>query len=268
MNGPQPQDPDALLEAYLDGALSEARRAEFEQRLARDAGLHAALDAQRRIDAALLRLYAPPGDARLRALLAAAGVPADALAEAGLAARRSPVFRLPYALAAALLLLAVGASVSVWWYARRSQSRFALVSVDRAYAQFVAEGWDPNQWCATDSREFAAAVWYKTQQGLLLPPAEQLPPGVEQLGLKRCPCIAFGTLTLMLRVEGRPVAVFIAPLKHEQPQKLPECGPLHLFRREIGKAVLYELTPFDRPTVLELFYDPQQPEEWYQISPW
>jgi len=41
---------------------------------------------------------------------------------------------------------------------------------------------------------------------------------------------------------------------------------LRAFRRQIGDLVLIEVTPFDRPFVLDLFEAPTQDQEWLRAG--
>jgi hypothetical protein len=60
-NGPQPDSPEARLEAYLDGSLPPAERDAMLARLEREPALRAEVEAQRRINATLSRRFeAPP----------------------------------------------------------------------------------------------------------------------------------------------------------------------------------------------------------------
>ena len=69
----------------------------------------------------------------------------------------------------------------------------------------------------------------------------------------------------MARVHGQPVIVFVDRIRAErEQQQLPPNSELHLYRREVGKLVLYELSPLDRPYVLDSFYIPDKPASWYQ----
>ena len=114
---------DAVLIAFLDGALPEKERSLLERRLAADAGLKSRLDALAagslplRESYEALKAHAPT--ARLEVMLARtlASVPAPVVNDN----RRAPFWRLPpAAIAAGLALLLVGAGIGrylpvQWW---------------------------------------------------------------------------------------------------------------------------------------------------------
>ena len=56
----QPPSDDLSLDAYLDGAMSDAERASFVRRLEREESLRREIERQRRIDASLERVCEAP----------------------------------------------------------------------------------------------------------------------------------------------------------------------------------------------------------------
>jgi len=66
------------------------------------------------------------------------------------------------------------------------------------------------------------------------------------------------TLYLLARAKGEPVVVLIDRTGYDRPLEVDSASGLHLFRREIGGAVLYEISPLDAPAVLDQFapYEP------------
>lgn len=162
---------------------------------------------------------------------------------------------------AALLMLAGGAGVYAWRAADHA-ARFTPLGyarVDAVYQNLLSR--DPNAWCE-DDQEFASVIYHHTGTGLLVPAT--LPQAVVVNGFRRCACFSNDSLVLMTKVEGRPVLVMIDRLAKEQPQALSANSKLKLFRKQIGTAVLYEVSPFDSPRLLDLFYDPQMPKDWYK----
>jgi hypothetical protein len=60
---------------------------------------------------------------------------------------------------------------------------------------------------------------------------------------------------MLARVNGLPVMVFVDRANADTHPTLPSGeNKLHLFRKELGPLVLYELTPLDRPNVSDYLY--------------
>ncbi|MEW6251274.1 MAG: hypothetical protein AB1716_11550 [Planctomycetota bacterium] len=255
---------EALLDDHLDGRLDVPARRDFERLLGEDLAAGAALQLQNRIDAALRRRIRP-GDAR------AAWARVEAAQRAGrvraLQRQRRWLMGGGFA-AAAMLVLAIGAGVWRTWpkaphvpeiddqgYAVKPWRTFEMVYRDEVDAGFQCE-WE----CKTE-REFAGTFHKRFGQGLLL---GKLPAGARALGLSYCNTLSKRTVILLARVQEQPVLVFIdQPGKYQDLNVAPNSG-LHLFKRDLGGLVLCEVTPLDRPWVLDAFYDPQQPASWYE----
>ncbi len=256
-------NPDPMLEAHLDGLLDASQHAAFQDRLAQDPAAQAAIQHQQRIDEALRRL-ASPGDAH------AAWARVEAAQRAGRVTallqlqRRRRAARL--AMAAAVVLALGGTGGLVWWtqhvestlherqYADQPWRTFEMVYRDEVQAGFRAD------WECKSEKEFAGTFWKRFGQGLLL---AQLPQGVQSLGLSYCNTLSKKTVTLLALVHGEKVIVFVdRPSKYQEEGVSPASG-LHLYRQELGRLILFELSPLDHPHLLELFYDPQQPASWY-----
>ncbi len=129
----------------------------------------------------------------------------------------------------------------------------AWQSLETAYNDWVADGFEP-MWVCADDREFIDTFRTAYHQGLLL---GELPQGTAALGLSYCNSISNRTTCLLATVDGTPLVVFIDRVELDQPQTQPEG--LHLHRRQIGKLVLYELSSVEQPAVLPWFENPDDP---------
>jgi hypothetical protein len=266
MSDIRPAHDGAGLDAYLDGQLDAVERDRFEQRLRLDPILQAELVLQRRLDEALRRRFEPPSPQRvLEALSRRAGGPQVLRFPS---ARRW--FQRPWglAVAASIIVALIGVNWYVWTslphgLAPRPERRpIELVSLERGYQRELERGFRPLWLCETD-HEFASAIFKSLGQGLLItiPPAE-----IKAKGLSYLPALSKDTMILLAEVETQPVVVFIDRLAADSRPTLPPESGLRLFRREVGALVLYEVTPLGEPRVLELFYDPKMPEEWYRAD--
>ncbi len=263
-----PEDP--RLEPYLDDQLEDAERAAFERDVADQPELRGAVNLQRRIDAALGRLYDPPDAQRVAAELArsngrasASGAHADRTTDAnaaspGASTNDSPPrpFRsraVMWRLAAMITLAAVGVVAIRLWLAPPplATDPYPISETPRpmteVYHAEVAAGFEPQWVCETDE-EFAG--WYRKQVGRPLTLAA-LPSGVRAAGLSIDNVFSRRTIYLLAEVEGAPVIVFADRVENDETPRVPPDSDLRLFRRQLGGVVLYELTPLDQPYLLE-----------------
>lgn len=262
--------PPEWLDLYLDDLLEGEDRARFEAEMERDAALREQVALQRRIDLSL-RSQAAFDPATLR-FDAPANAGASSVASDG-ARRLEPLEPLPrtasiqpaqprrlgggrwtwYGVAAALLLSAAG----LYRYTTGVPEEIKFVDPAALYARMQATGFTPEFVCKDDA-EFAGAVSKRLGSGLLVSQA----PGLNVLGW------AYGqdysgrivgpdTLVLMTRLdEKHNVLVLMDKLSSDRHLCLPQSTGLHLFRREVGKLVLYEITPLSEPRVLDRVHPP------------
>lgn len=220
-----------------------------------------------RIDAVLRQRFAPPPAGQLRSLLETLPTPPGVTIN-GIGARpvRLPVEgsaparrvlrgpgRARWAAAAALVLAALGAWL-IWGVLGRpaNPGYGPWRSFETVYRDAVAGGFRPDWVCRTD-REFQDTFWNHYRQRLLL---ETPPPRIETLGLSYCRSMSPQTVCLLARVQGRDVMVFVDRIERDPDRTAADEAGLHLFRRRIGRLVLYEMTPLEQPFVLDLLHDP------------
>lgn len=248
----RPQPPEDLIDPYLDELLSAADRKAFELELDRRPDLRSAVDHQQAIDAALKRLVSPPSEEQLNLI-------ADRADEAG-RRRISPgrgwqVVARRLAVAAALAGGAFGAW-QIWDFVRpgaRSTNPYMQQpwrSFEAVYRDKIADGFQP-AWICKDDKEFEDSFWAVHRQRLQL---HELPQGTKALGLAYCNSLTPRTSYLLAQAGGERLIVFVDRIERDTQQPAP--AGLHLFRRQIGKLVLYELSPLDEAALLHRFYDP------------
>lgn len=245
--------PSDRLDAYLDGLMSAEERAAFEREIASDASLRSAVEAQARIDASLRRLFAPP-----------AGVPSLPTAPNAVPDRhRNWLFgRVGAAQVAASIIGLVGLAWVLWMVTApedRSPPGYPeSMSIAQAYVEEVESGYHES-WQCRDTREFVTYVWQSLGSGLAF---ADLPASIKALGLDGCNCISLNTVYLLTTVDGERVIVFID--RKDAKADLSDISDVGLqaFRRDVGELTLYEVTPLEKPHVLEYFKPFDVPDAW------
>jgi len=250
------------IDAYLDGQLTANDLATFERRLAAEADLRAACEAQSRIDGALRRLFIAP---------AAPGILAPSNGKAKAAASASPERRTTRRRWAAALAAAAAIAlfVSYWTVYRGEDSRAAAIrklTPRDFYTLFndtVAEGFRP-QWVCKDEQQFAATFKRRFHQGLALATA----PGIQCDGISYAISnLSPYTACLLMEVDGKKAMVFVDRQERDKTQTTRPGEKMKLHRRVLGKTVLYELAQGDQPRVLGLFTTIDVPDEWLKKLP-
>ncbi|HEY4308361.1 MAG TPA: hypothetical protein VGN12_02815, partial [Pirellulales bacterium] len=236
---------------YLDGTLSESVRADFEGELGANPTLQGEVQLQQQIDQALGKLFLPPAP------------PAD-LAER--LRRASMVRTIPIAnqrrrwtLAAAAAAAMIAWGILGWQFFSPTNRppvynpRLPLATI---YKTSVDSGFKPT-WVCEDDHVFASTFFERQGEGLLL---AAMPAGSGMVGLAYCGGLSRYTTTMLARVDGQPVMVFVDRRENEEQvvPPAPDSG-LHLFRKDLGDLVLYELTPFDAPRVMDYLYHADVP---------
>jgi hypothetical protein len=125
--------------------------------------------------------------------------------------------------------------------------------LDVAYRAEVKSGFKCDWECKTDS-EFAMTFTAQLGQPLLM---KALPAQVSSLGLSYVGGISPRSIGYLAKVEGKPVMVFVDQTHADGGQALSSPEGLHLFKREVGSLVLYEVTPLEKSHLLDLFYVPE-----------
>lgn len=246
------------LDLYVDGLLDDERRAAFERRLFKDPELAAELERQRALDARLGAAFPVPEDAAVtrEALAGTRTGPA--------AGRPTPLAR--YA-AAASIFVALG--LGLWGLglfgpgtsdsARGPGGNDGLAMGDAppapaactAYGGLYAE-------LAAEIEQSVALLEAAPDLGnvcgdrygmALAVDASDAVPIEGPFASGRWP-----TATVLCSPqEPEPILIVVDEVARDPRPVLESGSPAHLFRRELGDLVLYEITPWDRPRTLDLF---------------
>lgn len=271
MNAPvDMNNPREMLDMYLDGLLQGEQLASFERALAGDPELRREVELAGRVEASLrtnfsrerIGLDSPAGNVRVSERPGVAGF---------VGPEKSRLLRFG---AAAAILLALGAAAYVASNAfgpggtpggsgdrpiakgtGSPASKRPADHLERTYARRVADGFKPDEVC-TDNTAFRG--WMKKAFGQELEPREN-EASVMMVGWSYAPVISDYSGVLLAKVDGKEVLTFIDTLENDKKwggARFNDSKGLHTFRKEIGKLVLYETTPFDHPRITELLRIP------------
>ena len=251
---------DFQFDAYLDGTLSPERAAEFERVLATDAGLAKQVSAARRVDAELRQMFAVPAvGAGLgfgtglglgsiasnegRAEGRAEGQQAAAVVHepAGVIRPARGRGRLVGLVAAGVLMLA--AAMVVRFVTAESDDSMLALEFERQ----TAGGFTPAIVCTTDE---AFAEWTRVAFGQPLEP-RGLGSNVELLGWSTSNLVPNYAGLLLARVDGKGVMVVMDKPKELGDAKDGRLGSLRTFERHIGGVRLIEVTPLEKPMLVD-----------------
>jgi len=239
---PQPAPAD-LLDAYLDGRLEGGELARFEMAMANDPSLITQLEAARRIDQSLRRI-APALPMELPEALPSAPRPATSIA--GRIRRTYVVIA-----AAAAIILAAG----VWYLVTRptapaDKPRLATPTTATGfYLQLASHGYKPAWRCNTDA-EFIDFLDKRFGDAFLV----RSSPTLAVIGWAYAErTVGEATAALLTTVGDDKVMLFVDSLSDDHAPPPPEQSTgLRIFRAQVGKLVVYEISPRNEASVLPM----------------
>ncbi len=248
----QPILPEKELEMYLDGIMSPAEREAFERKLQTNPAMQKEITLQKNIDQSLHRAFPPPApsEALLGILQDASSIQEKVPQEkATIRSDQPPAKR---SVRTVLLVLAASmAWVIVGWRfldVVGPDDGYRELAMAEIYENRVQSGFKP-KWVCEEDREFAETFSERNGQAILL---KTLPSGMEMVGLAYLAGIGPKTTTLMARVDGQPVMVFVDRAEEDPTPDQPGWfSGLALFREQRDGLVFYELTPLDQPRVMQ-----------------
>ena len=237
------------LDAYLDGLLEPAAREAFEQRLRADPKLEREVQQFAELDKSVKRAFPPEqaSDAQVEAVLALGLNSPQKVVPSKLPSRS-------HRLTVRAALVGLAATVA-WMLVVRQIGDDAVEApyfepkpVSLVYQEVLDNGFEPYYECRDDQR---FADTFLRRQGKALNLAT-LPQGSHMLGLSYAGGLSRDTTAMLCRVDGQPVMVFVDQLKNDSPLALQhDASKAHVYRVARDGLVFYEVTPFDKPRVIE-----------------
>lgn len=245
------QQTQALLNAYIDGEMEPKQREEFQQTLAEDDNLRAELELQQKIDDGLVRLFTATSKCNVAEILA--GAQGKLPQNTKTSTKGRGIFSVRRFAAAAAIAGGIFGSWLIWDSLKPTNSiRPQWQSIEAVYAQ--AKAGQVKVWRCEDEAEFAKVFKDGYDQPLVLP--FDTPQGIDVVGLAYRFTISRYTICLISTVNNEPVVVFIDRVEAGTRPKLAQTSDLRLFERRVGRLILYEVTPWQEPSLLDLFFDP------------
>ena len=254
----------AGLDAYVDGLMSPAERDAFERRLAVDPALSEGLATQRRLDRSLCGLFAVPpfiglptnGHPTPDSGPGGAGSNGAAKATATAAAAAATVPSvLPYNLILGALAAIIVSCVSWLAYTAFADPRRSFEDV---YKDPVVARAIPSSCGGGDPHDTPAGETACTRMLGGLATMRKLPAGVEIIGIGVEAVLSKQTLVMRAKVDGRDVVVFADTPRNVDASAAKSkvgrrAGGLNVFLRQGNGLLLYEISPFDTPRLLDLY---------------
>jgi hypothetical protein len=147
------------------------------------------------------------------------------------------------------------------WYASSQLTRakhgpiVGFIRPDQVYAKLVAD-WKPEEVC-TEPPAFAAAVQKRLGSPLVLDSTPDVQPlGWTYTGRFRGSIVGPKTMILLTDVGQAKVLVLMDQLSSDRTVEQDPSGKLSVFRREVDGLVLYEVSPLDKPRVIDHLHAP------------
>ena len=246
---------DEQVDSYLDGLLKPEEREAFEVRLRAHPEIAQEIQLQTQVDASLGRLF--PLEQATEQQLKEVLLRSSPETQASLSTRANGAQALPRrTLSGTMRIAIVGLAAALAWVIVGWQSGdhsteapyFQPKPVAVVYQEVLDNGFEPYYECREEDR-FAATFLRRQGQALSL---AALPLGSEMLGLSYAGGLSRDTTSMLCRVEGQPVMVFVDRLENDLPIATQNnANEIKIHRVVKYGLVFYEVTPFDTLRIVE-----------------
>lgn len=242
-----PFDSEAV-DRYLDGVMSESERSAFEAEVANSPSLRDEISLQKHLDSSLRTGFGAPPVVPVAGILTREE--ARAFAPKKQRASWSREYKMFGAVAA---LLAIALSIQAYFWLTSPGAVEERPSLAEAYYKLVNHKFRPSEECTTREK---FAQWMGSRYGVALAPKEDR-PDVQFVGWSYSGAISNYTGLLLAKVDGKPVVVAIDTVARQNDWGIPcrrqpkdEDG-VNFFSAEIDGIALYEITPLDKPRIID-----------------
>lgn len=238
------------LHAYVAGEMGEQERAKFETMLADDPELSSRTDVQLAIESRMRKTFAfaKPTVSEVESWLTEADVPATTFTAQATSRSRREWLRIGVTVASLAATVAIIAFFAQGRSNRTPEPFFEPVALAQVYRENVDHGFRPYYFCEDEER-FAATFRKRQLVGLRLKPT---PDDRYMTGLSYTGGLSRETTAMLCLVKEKPVMVFVDRLDTDN-ESIAVSKPdgLHVHRAELGGLVLYEVSPFDSPMMMQ-----------------
>lgn len=244
---PQPFDAEAV-DRYLDGAMAGPERAAFETEIERSESLRQAVRVQTAVDSSLRVQFGAPPVAPIAGILTE-----EEARTFQVRPKRSGWSREVKMFGALAALLAIAVCIQAYLWSNSAPTPAERPSLASAYFHLVNHKFRPSVECTTREK---FAQWMESRFGVALAPKEDR-SDVELVGWSSSEAISNYTGLLLARVDGKPVVVAIDTVARQNDWGIPcrrqpdDEGGINFFSTEIDGIALYEMTPLDRPRIID-----------------
>lgn len=255
---------EAEVDAYLDGLMQPEEKEAFEARLRAHPEVRRELQLQAEVDTSLKRLFPLAQVPESQLIELKKSITLAMQTETGSQSSSLEVLprhSLSRRVQAALVgLAAVLAWILVVWQEGNNSTNsifFEAKPVASVYQEVLDSGFEPYYECHEEDR-FAATFLRRQGQALRL---TELPAGSRMLGLSYPGGLSRDTTAMLCRVDEQPIMVFVDRLESDSPlAKENDSSAINVFREARDGLVLYEVTPFDEPRMIEHLVPLQESE--------
>ena len=240
------------LEMYLDGLMSQEEKAEFEQLLKSDSDAAGQVELQREIDIRLRRKFPPSAvvAADIEQLVSGSQRP-DVDVE--LPSHTRPRRWLLGVFGGLAATVACALFVWQWGGQRDLQPYFRPRPLAEIYRETVESGFRPYYFCEDDDR---FQLTFAKRQNVPLRLAE-MPAERRMIGLSYSGGLSRDTTAILCFTQEKPIVVFVDRSETDTSIATDDLDPnLHLFRKQLGDLVLYEVSPLETATILDFLIIP------------
>jgi hypothetical protein len=227
--------------------MSPDEESAFEKSLSADPQAMRQVELQRAIDRQLRQMFPPPAASALeiKRLILGAEIP-----DVQTASSWSRLPRHSWLIVAGGLAAVIACDLLGWHSLRHRplEPYFRPSPLADIYRQTVESGFRPYYLCEDEDR---FQLTFEKRQSVPLQLA-QMPADRRMVGLSYLGGLSRNTTAILCHTTAKPVVVFVDRLDNDTSIASDNSDPrLHIFRRQLGGLVAYEVTPLESATIID-----------------